>query len=55
MISIILIKNNIKPEDETLEDSWLDIANFGLIGLMLERGKWKEETKEQDKERQDKE
>ena len=36
-----LMKTNQNPEKETLEDTWKDIANFGIIGLMLERGKWK--------------
>jgi calcineurin-like phosphoesterase family protein len=36
-----LIKTNQNPEKETLEETWKDIANFGVIGLMLERNKWK--------------
>ena len=36
-----LLKTDQNPEKESIEDSWKDIANFGLIGLMLERGKWK--------------
>ena len=36
-----LIKTNQNPEKETMEDTWKDIANFGIIGLMLERNKWK--------------
>jgi len=26
--------------DETAEDTWLDLANYGLIGLLCHRGKW---------------
>ncbi len=26
---------------ESREDSWKDIAGFGIIGTMLERGRWK--------------
>ena len=36
-----LLKNNLNPEEETLEDTWKDIAGFGIIGLMLQRGRWK--------------
>lgn len=28
------------PENEPVEDSWLDLANYGLIGLMCRRGWW---------------
>jgi len=35
-----LIINNRDPENESLDDSWLDTANYGLIGLMLKRGIW---------------
>lgn len=34
-----MIKNNIEDE-ESREDSWKDVAGFGIIGAMLERGKW---------------
>jgi len=37
-----MIENNIDNE-ESREDSWKDIAGFGIIGLMLERNQW--ETK----------
>ena len=26
--------------DETIEDTWKDIVNYGLIGLTCHRGKW---------------
>lgn len=26
--------------DETLEDTWIDVVNYGLIGLLLRAGKW---------------
>ena len=35
-----MIKKNIKAK-ESKEDTWKDIAGFGIIGIMLERGKWK--------------
>ena len=31
---------NIKAENEPLEDSFKDIANYGIIGLLVLRGKW---------------
>ena len=34
-----MIKNNIEDK-ESREDSWKDIAGFGIIGVMLERDKW---------------
>jgi hypothetical protein len=36
-----LLKTNYNPEEEPIEDTWKDIAGFAIIGLMLERGKWK--------------
>lgn len=26
---------------ESVEDSWSDLANYGVIGLLLRRGKWR--------------
>jgi hypothetical protein len=34
-----MIKNNIEDK-ESREDSFKDIAGFGIIGVMLERDKW---------------
>ena len=31
---------NISAENEPLEDSFKDIANYGIIGLLVLRGKW---------------
>jgi hypothetical protein len=31
---------NITAENEPLEDSFKDIANYGIIGLLVLRGKW---------------
>jgi hypothetical protein len=28
-------------ENEPLEDSWKDMANYGVIGLLLRRGLWR--------------
>lgn len=27
-------------EDETIEDTWLDLANYAIIALMCRRGHW---------------
>lgn len=35
-----LTKNDIDPQNESLEDSFKDLANYGVIGLMVLRGKW---------------
>ncbi len=37
-----MIENNLE-DAESKEDSWKDIAGFGIIGVMLERNKWKRE------------
>lgn len=29
-----------EAQNEPLEDSWKDMANYGVIGLLLRRGKW---------------
>jgi hypothetical protein len=33
-------QGNVKAENEPLEDSFKDIANYGIIGLLVLRGKW---------------
>lgn len=35
-----LIDNNRHPENESLEDSFKDMANYAIIGLLVMRGKW---------------
>lgn len=35
-----LIYNSIEPNHEALEDSFVDIANYAIIALMVERGIW---------------
>ncbi len=32
---------NIGPANETVEDSYADISNYGLIGQLLRRNLWK--------------
>jgi len=33
----------IKPQHEPIEDSFKDLANYGVIGLMVQRGLWPQE------------
>ncbi len=35
-----LLENNIDPNNESIEDTFLDIANYGMIGLMITQDKW---------------
>lgn len=35
-----LIYKNIKPNNESLEDSFVDLANYAVIALMVQRGVW---------------
>lgn len=36
----LIKKDNIKPQHESIEDSFKDLANYGVIGLMVQRGVW---------------
>ena len=33
-------KDGIKPQHESIEDSFKDLANYAVIGLMVTKGKW---------------
>jgi len=35
-----LVDTNKNPEHESLEDSFKDMANYAIIGLLVLRGKW---------------
>jgi hypothetical protein len=35
-----LVDSNVNPEHESLEDSFKDMANYAIIGLLVLRGKW---------------
>ena len=35
------LKGEDKINHESLEDTYRDIANYGIIGLMLKKGIWK--------------
>lgn len=36
-----LLSTSTNPSEETIEDTWKDIIGYGVIGLMVRRGKWK--------------
>lgn len=36
-----LVWNDRSPEHEKVSDTWLDITNYGVIGLLCHRGEWK--------------
>lgn len=38
-----LVDNNADPEHESLEDSFKDMANYAIIGLLVLQGKWPQE------------
>jgi len=38
---IQLVMKNLGPANETVEDSYADISNYGLIGQLLRRNLWK--------------
>lgn len=35
-----IVDNNAKPLNESLEDSFKDMANYAIIGLLVLRGDW---------------
>lgn len=35
-----LIYKKVTPNNESLEDSFVDLANYAIIGLMVQRGVW---------------
>jgi hypothetical protein len=38
-----LIDSGSSPENESLEDSFKDLANYSIISMMVLRGKWPQE------------
>ena len=38
-----LVDTGAKPENESLEDSFKDMANYAIIGLLVLQGKWPNE------------
>lgn len=35
-----LVYNNEKPNHESLEDTFMDLANYSIIAMMVLQGKW---------------
>lgn len=35
-----LVDNGDTPNYETIEDTLIDLANYAIIGLMVQRGQW---------------
>ena len=35
-----LIQSNRDPENESLEDSWIDLSNYSIISMLISRNKW---------------
>jgi hypothetical protein len=35
-----LIQNKLDPENEPIEDSFLDLSNYAVIGRLIRQGKW---------------
>lgn len=38
-----LVDNDVDPQNESLEDSFKDMANYAIIGLLVLQGKWPNE------------
>lgn len=41
-----LIDNDVDPENESLRDSFLDLANYAIIAMMVIDGEWNSDAKE---------
>ena len=35
-----LLYNQQQPNNESIADAWSDLANYGLIGTLLNKGEW---------------
>ena len=35
-----LVQSNRDPENESLEDSWIDLSNYSIISMLISRNKW---------------
>jgi hypothetical protein len=38
-----LVESGVKPENESLIDSFRDMANYSIIAIMVLEGKWPKE------------
>jgi hypothetical protein len=39
-LSHLYYKNTDTPNYESIEDTFLDLANYAIIGLLVQRGQW---------------
>ena len=37
---INLLRNNKEPNNESIEDTLIDLANYSVMALIVKRGKW---------------
>lgn len=37
---INLLESQIKPQNESIEDSWIDLCNYSIISILVNREKW---------------
>ena len=35
-----LVQSNRDPQNESLEDSWIDLSNYSIISMLISRNKW---------------
>jgi hypothetical protein len=35
-----LLDSGLEPNYESLEDSFIDLANYAIIAILVQRGKW---------------
>lgn len=35
-----IVNNQVEPNNESLEDSWIDLSNYSIISILVHRGKW---------------
>ena len=35
-----IIQSNRNPKNESLEDSWIDLSNYSIISMLINRNKW---------------
>ena len=40
-----LVDNDAEPQHESMEDSFKDMANYAIIGLLVLRGQWDEDIR----------
>lgn len=35
-----LVQSDRNPQNESLEDSWIDLSNYSIISMLISRNKW---------------